>query len=56
MVPHVLDDEAEPLLGRTQAAGLVQAVDEGAEDGGVGAEELGVLLVEVARLGGVHLE
>ena len=35
---------------------LVQAVDHRAEDGGVGAQELRVVLVEVARLGGVHLQ
>ncbi len=39
-----------------QGAHLVQAVDHRTEDGRVGAQELGVLLPEVPRLGRVHLE
>ena len=35
---------------------LVQAVDHGAEDRGVGAQELRILVAEVARLAAVHLQ
>jgi hypothetical protein len=56
VVLRLLGNEMKALLGRPQLVELEQPVDHRPQQAGVGAQELDVVLVELARLGVIDLQ